>query len=313
MKHRISAALMMGLVLQFAFVEDSSSRLLKTMEVIGGVVMSPSFPRDVEPVLKTPGACPQHYPLGVPTINDPKRMIRSFWLCEAAYAVQYDPATKTPVWVAEVLSADNLRNSHEARTENFRENPRLPLPAQGTLKDYRGSGYDRGHMAPAGDMSSEETMSASFFLTNMVPQVGPNMNRGIWAELEHKIRQQALKRGLVYVMTGPIYSGGAAKELIGSSKVAVPTHLYKIVVDPNAKWAMGFIMPNEEIITKKQKKLRLDGERAIHCSGTTGQERPCMIEDFIVDVREIQNITGINLFPIANLNEYRIVSKPPLP
>lgn len=308
-KHRFFTALVMGLAFQFAFSENSFARNYRLREAIDGA-MAQAFPHNVDPSLKTPGACPQHYPLGTPTLPDAKRMGRSFWLCEVSYAVQYDPATKTPVWVAEVLRAENLRNSHEPRTENFRENPHLPLPAQGTLKDYRGSGYDRGHMAPAADMSSEESMSASFFLTNMVPQVGPNMNRGIWADLEKKVREQALKRGVVYVMTGPIYSGGIPKELIGFSKVAVPTHLYKIVVDPNEKWAMGFIMPNEEIITKKSKQK---GDKAVRCKDTTGQERACMIEDFIVDVREIQNITGVNLFPKANLNEYHVVAKPKLP
>lgn len=312
------------LISQFVFIDKSFARSNKFIDYIYGAkdgadgIKGQEFPRNVSPALKLPGACPQHYPLGAPSIYNEKQIERSFWLCETSYAVQYDPASKTPIWVAEVLRADSLRNSHEPRTENFRENPNLPFPAQGKLKDYRSSGYDRGHMAPAADMNNEESMSASFFLTNMVPQVGPNMNRGIWADLEKKVREQALKRGIVYVMTGPIYSGGTPKELIGASKIAVPTHLYKIVIDPNEKWTMGVIMPNEEIITKKSKRTN-DQKNApsinkvIHCQGTSGQERPCLIEDFIVDVREIQNITGINFFPKVNLNEYRVVSKPKLP
>lgn len=82
----------------------------------------------------------------------------------------------------------------------------------------------------------------------MSPQVGVGMNRGIWKDLEEKVREWAVQRGQLYIFTGPIYEGGIAKT-IGKNKVAVPTHFYKIVYDPVQVEAIAFIMPNEKLRT----------------------------------------------------------------
>jgi endonuclease G len=104
-------------------------------------------------------------------------------------------------------------------------------------------------MAPSADMKwDEQAMIECFYLSNMVPQIGKGMNQGIWKDLEEKVRKWAIARGELFIFTGPVYDGGV-KDTIGKNKVAVPSHLYKIVYDPNKGEAIAFFMPNEPIKT----------------------------------------------------------------
>ena len=105
----------------------------------------------------------------------------------------------------------------------------LPTGERSELADYRGSGYDRGHMAPAEDFDrSREAMSTSFLLSNMAPQV-PGMNRGRWAQREAAVRELAAECDL-WVFTGPLFVENDPVEEIGASGVFVPTHFYKAVL-----------------------------------------------------------------------------------
>jgi endonuclease G, mitochondrial len=111
------------------------------------------------------------------------------------------------------------------------------------LKDYAGHPYDRGHLAPAGNNTqSEQVMSESFFLSNMVPQV-PNNNRGIWKQLETFVREWVVDNGMdLYVISGTVYN----KEFktIGEGKVGVPDQLWKVIIDRKEGKAIAFIFPN---------------------------------------------------------------------
>ncbi|MDP2762807.1 MAG: DNA/RNA non-specific endonuclease [Sideroxyarcus sp.] len=150
---------------------------------------------------------------------------------------------KVPIWVAEHLTREKTSASFE-RTNDFRPDLDIKAGERAKLSDYKGSGYDRGHMAPAGDMRwDQQAMSESFFLSNMVPQTGKWMNQGIWKDLEEKVRLWALSRGEVYIYTGPIYVT-TAPDTIGTNRVAIPTHLYKIIYDPITVDTIAFIMPN---------------------------------------------------------------------
>lgn len=102
--------------------------------------------------IRTPNLCPQHYPLGYPivvSIDKEKIEKRSFYLCQDDYAVQFDPATKTPIWVSESLKGEEQAGERIERVNNFQPNPNVPQPAQASLNDYKGSKFDRGHNAPA--------------------------------------------------------------------------------------------------------------------------------------------------------------------
>ena len=163
-------------------------------------------------------------------------------LCFDSFAVFYSPATKKPIYVVEKLNRDRLLKAHEKRTNHFYEEARLRANERSTLRDYAGSGYDRGHNAPAGDMADENSMAQSFSLANMMPQA-PENNRGVWAKLvEKSTRQYVLNRaqGDVFVFTGSVGEGGT----IGLSRVVVPTHLFKLVFDQQRGRAWAYWVEN---------------------------------------------------------------------
>ena len=163
------------------------------------------------------------------------------------FAESYNADRKVADWVVYHLTREKVGSSGAERSEDFRPDPELAPDSRAELSDYRGKGFDRGHLAPAGDMQwSEQAMSESFLLSNMAPQVGVGFNRGIWKNLEEKVRDWARSRGELYIMTGPIYIGDRI-DTIGTHRVAVPTHFYKVVFDPVRVEAITFIMPNMKL------------------------------------------------------------------
>ena len=162
-------------------------------------------------------------------------------LCFDAFAVLHSGQSKTPVYVAEVLSRESVANAHEKRSNFFYADARLPAAERAQLEDYAASGYDRGHMAPAADMTTPQAMEQSFSLANMVPQA-PEHNRGAWAtSVEQATRKFAARaEGRVYVITGPVFVPDIARSAsIGAGQVHVPAYLFKLVYDEasNRAWA----------------------------------------------------------------------------
>jgi endonuclease G len=166
-------------------------------------------------------------------------------LCRKGYLLAHDPRCLTPKWVAEHLTKEKAGGTLK-RKNSFRPDPELPVGKRAELSDYKGSGYDRGHMAPSADFAYDpQAMKESYYLSNMVPQ-NPDMNQHIWKGLEEKVRQWAMDRGELYIYTGPIYRDVEIKT-IGDNQVCIPTHIYKIVFDPRNVEAIAFIMPNEPL------------------------------------------------------------------
>jgi endonuclease G len=164
-------------------------------------------------------------------------------LCFDDFAIYYSPSDKKPIYTVERLNSQQLQAPHPRRTNQFYEEARLPLNERALLTDYRGSGYDRGHNVPAGDMTRERGMAQSFSLANMMPQARQN-NQGIWAKRVEEATRLYIKRaqGDVYVFTGSIGQAGS----IGKSKVTIPSHLYKLVYDPNKKLAWAYWVENTD-------------------------------------------------------------------
>lgn len=160
------------------------------------------------------------------------------------YTVSYDADFKTPQWVGWQLTAEKAQGT-APRYNKFQPDPEV-RGAKAYPKDYSNSGYDRGHMAPAGDMKwSEQAMRESFYMTNVCPQ-NRNLNRGDWKDLEELERTWAIQYGSVSITAGPIYTTKNPAR-IGANKVAVPDAFFKVLlVDyPKNPKAYGFIFKNE--------------------------------------------------------------------
>ena len=185
------------------------------------------------------------------------------------YALGYIEYHEQAAFVIYKLTAREALTKKALRTNRFRSDPEIPT-GSATTADYRRSGYDRGHLAPAADMAfSVQTMVDSFFMSNMSPQK-PAFNRGIWKRLEEQVRQIAIREKAIYVVTGPILPKKKTVT-IGANQVTVPTHYYKVIFDLTPPRKMiGFILPNE------------------------GSDRP--LEDFAVTVDVVEKATGLDFF-----------------
>lgn len=172
--------------------------------------------------------CPGFFPAGQAPVVPASQALRE--LCFSAFAILHSGQSKTPVFVAQRLNRRMLAQAGDiSRTDRFFADARLPRAERAELADYRGSGYSRGHMAPAGDMHTTDAMAQSFSLANMVPQ-NQRHNAGAWSRIEQDTRKYVMRaQGDVYVFTGPVYDDTA--ERIGDGRVAVPSHLYKVVYD----------------------------------------------------------------------------------
>lgn len=160
------------------------------------------------------------------------------------YSLGYAEAHEQAAWVCYVLNKEELRIPNVPRYDRYEDDMKVSS-GSATYYDYRGSGYSRGHLAPAGDMAfNEEAMKESFFMSNMSPQ-SIAFNGGIWRELEESVRDWAYADRHLYIVTGPILEG--AMEKIGKNKVSAPLYFYKAILDidePEIK-SIAFIMPNE--------------------------------------------------------------------
>lgn len=156
--------------------------------------------------------------------------------------VSFNSQMHVPNWVCWELLGSEV-GGETPRENKFYVDPK----ADGcpTNDDYRGSGFDRGHMAPAADFHwSPSAMHESFFFTNICPQEH-NLNRGLWSKLEGKCRDWAKADSAIIVITGPVLTD-TIDEYIGENGVAVPKRFFKVVVSPyvNPPRGIGFIVPN---------------------------------------------------------------------
>ena len=191
-------------------------------------------------------ACPQFFAAGQPPVLKPQPSQRA--LCYDAFAILHSGESKTAVYVAQKLNRAAIADADEKRTDKFFADARLRAAERATLEDYRGSGYDRGHLAPAGQMPTPAAMAQSFSLANMVPQA-PQHNQGAWrVSVEDATKKYAARAtGDVYVITGPVYVPSIAQSKgIGPGQVRVPNYLFKLVYDEDQHraWAHWHLNDN---------------------------------------------------------------------
>ena len=189
-------------------------------------------------------------------------------ISHVGYTLSYNETHEQANWVAYELTAEEVAGEVE-RKDAFRADPEVES-GSAALADYRSSGYDRGHLAPAADMKwSAEAMSESFYMSNMSPQK-PRFNRGIWKKLETKVRGWATREGAVLIVTAGVLR--PRLKTIGVNKVSVPKRFYKVILDnrePELK-GIGFILPNK------------------------GSAKP--LSDYAFTIDKVESVTGIDFF-----------------
>ncbi|MFD1603643.1 DNA/RNA non-specific endonuclease [Flavobacterium artemisiae] len=185
------------------------------------------------------------------------------------YTLSYNEKFEQAEWVAYELKKEYLKNNNFKRPY-FIEDPKVTT-GSADWRNYKKSGYDKGHLCPAGDMEfSEDAYNDTFYTSNISPQQ-KEFNSGIWNRLEQKTRYWAEKYNDIYVVTGGILKDSDKK--IGTEKVAVPKYFYKIILakSGNEHKAIAFLVPNEK------------SDKSIY--------------DFVVPIETLEKMTGIDFFP----------------
>ncbi|MDE6547736.1 MAG: DNA/RNA non-specific endonuclease [Muribaculaceae bacterium] len=184
------------------------------------------------------------------------------------FTVNFNPENKTPNYVAWILQGHETEGA-TARSNNFWTD--RDLEGCPDTHDYSRSGYDRGHMCPAGEQKwSDEAMNHSFVMANICPQKH-ELNTGAWKTLEDKERVWAKRDSAIVIVAGPIYDK-SDKETIGKNKVRVPSAFFKVLLAPYADpiRAIGFVYPN----------MRCDGN----------------MQAYAVSVDDVEKMTGLDFF-----------------
>ncbi|MBQ9174999.1 MAG: DNA/RNA non-specific endonuclease [Bacteroidales bacterium] len=187
------------------------------------------------------------------------------------YTLSYNSLLRIPNWVAYELQDSELYGDFE-RGDEFNPDPQI-RGRQAYDSDYRGSGWDRGHLAPSGDMKwSSQVQKECFYLSNVCPQ-SHNLNAGLWNDLEKQVRYEARYYGTIWIVTGPVV-GDARYGTIGENKVTIPDGFFKALLAKDKKTgeflSIGFYFPNES------------------CSGD--------LADYAMSVNELEEIVGMDLF-----------------
>lgn len=229
------------------------------------IALFSSFERSVDPVYSNSHKDATHFDF-FPQLEKNEYVVQ-----HKAYALCYSESHEQAKWVAYKLTKQMCEHNEEERSDKFKADP-LVTTGSALPDDYKKTGYDKGHLCPAGDMSwSEETMRESFYMSNMSPQL-PAFNRGIWKNLESEVRIWAKQNSELYVVTAGVLEQDLPK--IGTkNKVSVPEYFYKVILDykePGYK-AIGFLMQNK------------------------GSKSPVL--ESAVPVDSIERVTGIDFFP----------------
>jgi len=206
-------------------------------------------------------------PLSIANLEFPLTTNNEKIITHSGYSFSFSQKDKQALWVAYQLTDKKTAKQFD-RSNKFTQDGSV-LSGTASDGDYKGSGYDRGHLAPAADMGwSAKAMTESFYYSNMSPQL-PSFNRGIWKQLEELVRTWAIQNEEIYIVTGGVLNDDLPK--IGKG-VSVPKYFYKVILDykePSIK-GIGFIIPNES-----SKEL---------------------LQRYAVSIDSVESFTGINFF-----------------
>jgi endonuclease G len=236
---------------QFSYVESEATENL-----------SANADEESTPSIKTEA-------LEIPVANSP---LKEKVLKRMGYTVSFNMEMNIPNWVAWELNSDRLIE-RESRGNKFTSDPDLGSRRSVTPDEYKGSGWDRGHMCPAGDNRWHwRAMDESFYMTNICPQ-NHNLNRGDWKELEEACRRWAAIEP-VYIVCGPILYDSPKHGCIGEChKIRIPDAFFKVIltgITSGSPRSIGFIYKNEAGNYKRDK--------------------------YVNSVDEVERITGLDFF-----------------
>ena len=228
------------IALQPSLLMQISRISLTVITLLVGLCIS-IFPAQAEDLSQ----CGENFYGGVyPEFTNSKLSKDTQALCFNGFAVMYSDVSRTPLWSAEHLTRKRLQQAKQIdREDSFHEESRLPLSARAKLADYSGSGFDRGHLAPNGDMANRNQQYDSFSLANIAPQ-SPRNNRYIWRNIESATRYLTQQYGDTYTITGVAFTNKKLQRLKG--RVLVPSHFFKAVYIPAINSAGVYYAPNDE-------------------------------------------------------------------
>lgn len=215
-------------------------------------------------------------PVNQPAISDTESLLRVITPASTpqrivnytGFTLSFNPEKHIPNWVAWELTGNETLGT-QSRSNKFVSDPAVAGCPE--TYDYSYSGYDRGHMCPAGDQKwDRQAMADSFTLTNICPQE-KSLNTGAWKHLEEKCRTWAKADSAIIIICGPVLSD-SLREAIGDTRVAVPKRFFKVVLAPfaNPMRGIGFIMNNGRVEGGMQKAA--------------------------VTIDEVERITGLDFF-----------------
>lgn len=209
----------------------------------------------------------QKYDVDVPS---PLKGVSEQILQRKSYIVSYNKELKIPNWVAWHLTSEHAYGEYKRPSSAFHEDFEVPMP-RANNNDYKGSGWSRGHMCPAGDNKwDREAMYESFLLSNVCPQ-NANLNSGVWNQIEMSCRDWAVRYDDIYIVCGPILFN-KEHETIGQSEVVVPEAFFKVILCLKGKpKGIGFI-----------------------CRNTDGNRRK---DTYVNSISQVERITKMTFFP----------------
>lgn len=207
---------------------------------------------------------------GAPTISYYPEANQGVVYHKPSFSLSYVEKYELPEWVTYELTVGMMNKKKFERNQDFNPDPDI-VTGSGHYRDYKSSGYSRGHLVPSADMAwKKKAMDATFLLSNVAP-MRAQFNDGIWLELEHNVRDWARRYEHITVIAGPVFSGASAT--IGDNKILVPKYYYKAIftINDNQPDVIAFLFDQRD-------------------------ENPGALSSYVVSVDSLEKIIGIDLF-----------------
>ncbi len=229
--------------------------------IVGLIFLGMFYMDEFTPIGELPGA---------PTITYYPEPNKGVVYHKPSFSLSYVEEYELPEWVTYELTVGMLNGDKFDRNQDF--NPdRDIVSGSGHYRDYKGSGFRRGHLVPSADMAwKKKAMDATFLLSNIAP-MRAHFNDGIWLELEHNVRDWGRKYKHVVVIAGPVFI--EASETIGDNEILVPKYFYKAVftAQDDKPEVIGFLFDQDNA-------------------------NPGSLEEYVVSIDSLEKLTGIDMF-----------------